>query len=208
MGIQANYHLNVASPTQPDDRQTCSLLKLHGSANWATCTGCGTAFIVPGKITEHPADFRSLRCGACGDDPVHILLIPPSWDKSEYRELLKRVWAKAIEELSAATRICIIGYSLPEVDAFFKYLLTLALSENHRLYKLIVVDYGPDAMEVLATTRNRSPVEERYRSLLDPLFQERRFSFHPEGFVSFLANHQTCLDLGRGEMISGNFRQV
>ena len=104
------------------------------------------------------------------------------------------VWAKAVAELKAATRICIIGYSMPPTDLFFKYLLTIALSQNRGLDKLIVVDLG-----------EKSPVEERYHQMLDSVFRERRFSFREDGFEYFFGSGNSALPvLGRGEMLGGN----
>ena len=121
------------------------------------------------------------------------MLIPPSWDKSEYRELMKPIWSKAVEELKLASRICIIGYSMPPADSFFKYLITLALAENHNLYRFIVVDKNPN-------------IAARYKNLLEPLFRERRFfPFDDQvGFVSFLSDGRSCAELGRGELVWGN----
>jgi hypothetical protein len=130
-------------------------------------------------------------------------LIPPSWDKSEYQTITATVWAKAVDELRSATRICIIGYSMPQSDLFFKYLLTLALSQNHRLFKLVVVDLvQPPAPEPFEQgVKSISNLESRYQELLNPLFRGRRFSFHPEGFEQFICTGQARPVLGRGEVL-------
>jgi hypothetical protein len=105
-------------------------------------------------------------------------------------------------ELSKATRICVIGYSMPETDTFFKYLLTMALSRNHQLYKLIVVDFS-DKRSALgkAISNSESPLYSRYESLLDPLFKSRRFRFFDDGLDRFLVSHISRAELGRGELL-------
>jgi hypothetical protein len=50
-----------------------------------------------------------------------MLLVPPSRDKSEYSEIMRPVWKRAVDALETATHICVIGYSMPETDAFFKF---------------------------------------------------------------------------------------
>jgi hypothetical protein len=192
--IQPDYRLDhslLQALDLPAAERKCLVLKLHGSANWG---GCGESVLVlPGKVTDSPREFRSQMCERCHKQLFQPLLIPPSWDKSEYHSIMTPVWAKAVAELKAATRICIIGYSMPPSDLFFKYLLTMALAENHGLYKLLVVDSG------------KTLLEERYQQLLDPVFRERRFSFFSNGFEFFFGSGGGALSaLGRGEMLGGN----
>jgi len=192
----------------PDARAQCVLLKLHGSSNWGVCGNClGEIVVLQGKITDSPRQFQSERCGKCGKQGFQPLLIPPSWDKSEYQGIMTRVWASAVAELRSATRVCIIGYSMPQSDLFFKYLMTLALSQNHGLYKLLVVDKpkSPQASSEEEMSPAPAELEGRYRDLLDPLFRERRFSFYPHGFEVFIGSgNHACVALGRGEMLGGN----
>lgn len=194
-GIEPNYYIQEDAgfvDAGAGSRRACSVLKLHGSTNWGICSKCqNTVVIQKAKVTESFEEFRNQQCAECSALGFQPLLIPPSWDKSEYRQVMQRVWKKAVEELSSATRICVIGYSMPEVDAFFKYLLSLALSENHSLYKFIVVDIKPE-------------LKSTYERLLDPLFQSRRFSFFERGFVHYMVHHETLGQLGRGEWVVGN----
>src|SRR5258708_7124572 len=134
------------------------------------------------------------------------MLAPASWDKTEYQDILQPVWSQAVSELQRATRICIIGYSLPESDAYFKYLLTLGLSENHGLYKFIVVDLAPRSLsmfnsEIAQPSRLTKTLRERYEELLEDLFKERRFSFHDEGLWQWTQTGSILQELSRGEMI-------
>jgi hypothetical protein len=114
--------------------------------------------------------------------------VPPSWDKTEHRDILTPVWAKALEELKAAKRICVIGYSMPKSDAFFKYLMALALAENDRLSNLIVVDID-------------RTVEARWKEVLEPMFVQRRFDFHTEGLTGYVLDEENLRQLGRGEAL-------
>jgi hypothetical protein len=197
VGVTAEYHLppelTLLEDSSPSG-QRCSVLKLHGSTNWGICVNCGKQVVVLGeKVTASPAEFSERRCSNCKEQQFQPLLIPPSWDKSEYRQIMKPIWTEAVEQLKHAARICVIGYSMPEADAFFKYLLALALSENHNLYKLIVVDKNPQ-------------IAARYENLLDQTFRERRLSLHVNegGLVAFLHSGAFRVELGRGEVTGGN----
>ncbi len=211
LGAEPSYHVKHESRADArgaGGRNSIDLLKLHGSANWGICTKCRDDItILPEKLTHDPHGFRALVCPNCKASAYHLLLIPPSWDKSEYKDIIGRVWAKALEGLSKATRICIIGYSMPEADAFFQYLLTLALSKNDHLYKLIVVDRMDSrtarTVNAESSARTIHSLEARYRSMLDPMFQERRFSFHASGIEGFLGSDRALTELGRGEAVSG-----
>src|SRR6266853_277698 len=214
LGVKANYHLDANLVTMDETEtmsraETVDLLKLHGSTNWGICSKCDKHVIVLSeKLTDDPYLFRTQTCPGCNESAYRLLLVPPSWDKSEYQSIMKGVWSKAVEELRTATRICVIGYSMPHADAFFEYLLTLALSQNDGLYKLIVVDLvEPQRQSSILDVPVETPpgeVESRYRKLLDPMFQERRFSFYKGGVTDFLGNGNRALhDLGRGEAVSG-----
>jgi len=181
------------------------ILKLHGSANWIVCDKCRQIQVLTQKLASLSDDLSDVACKACGINATQLLLVPPSWDKSEHQESLSEVWKKAVEELQSATRIFVIGYSIPESDAFFRFLMTLALSQNHRLYRMEVIDFKsqsnvPMFSEIISNETN--PVEKRYRELLEPLFASRRFSFDDGGFEMFLSNSSISQRLGRAEKIA------
>jgi hypothetical protein len=207
-GIEANYGLDpniFADQRDLVDKERFEILKLHGSTNWGICGRCNKrGVILSQKVTDSPSEFRNRKCPACNESFVP-LLIPPSWDKSGYAEIIAPVWKRAVDELKLATRICIIGYSIPETDAFFKYLITMALAGNHQLYKLIVVDYRapiyphPRSLDVVG--RKRDLVKGRYLKLLDKLFRTRRFFYFDEGFIPFLREWSSRRHLDRAEML-------
>jgi len=171
------------------------LLKLHGSTNWAVCE-CNQIHVLGQKATADPEAFRSRRCCRCQRTGLRLLLVPPSWDKSEYSGIMRPVWSKAVNAIKSATRICVIGYSMPETDAFFKFLLALGLAENDRQYKLIVVDYVSGG----SASPQQNNVEARWRGMLEGIFVGRRFDFVPFGFAQFIGGSVQYL-LHRGEQI-------
>lgn len=103
---------------------TVAVLKLHGSMNWGN-TGR--------KITVYNRyDSQNL-------DKTPPLLIPPTWRKV-FRKELALTWDGAINALSTATRIIVIGFSLPPTDVHFKYLLAAGLQRNISLRELTFVN--------------------------------------------------------------------
>jgi len=109
------------------------LLKLHGSVSWSMCAKCRK--IRPFTLKEYleknklyPGDevlrfdfgrrFQDESC--CGEQlRPQPVIVPPTWNKSSYHEVLSAVWATAARELSEADNIFVAGYSLPETDVFF-----------------------------------------------------------------------------------------
>ncbi|HEB36535.1 hypothetical protein LCGC14_0896090 [marine sediment metagenome] len=156
-GIPYNYCL-------PHSKNKIKLIKLHGSINWGICSKCKQ--IMPIDFTKFFTKFRpSLQPGLSPDQiPIRIgskignffhsggcraklkdipLLIPPTWNKTDYHHYIKVVWKQAAIELSEAENIFIIGYSMPETDLFFKYLLGLGtINPIKRLRKFWV--FNPD----------------------------------------------------------------
>jgi hypothetical protein len=107
------------------------------------------------------------------------LLVPPTWNKAEHHRTIERVWRHAARELATARNIIVIGYSLPETDAFFRYLYALGTVSDTRIERFWVVD--PD---------ETNEVRDRFRALLGPTALSR-FEMFPlkfdhvvhEGFI-------------------------
>lgn len=181
-GVHADYALD-----EHVARDAVPLLKLHGSLNWAHCPELET--IVPWtmnayfqkyhwdmfsdsthfvrlQISQHLANFIYME-KAVTPEPV---LIPPTWNKVEHHRNLAGVWRRAATELGDAENIVIIGYSLPETDAFFKYLFALGTVGSNPLKRFWV--FNPDSS---------GAVESRFRGMLGP-GAIARFRYFPEKF--------------------------
>ncbi|MDQ1591620.1 MAG: hypothetical protein QOG71_2247 [Pyrinomonadaceae bacterium] len=103
------------------------ILKLHGSINWATPDNLNEMVKVYGSYDDVRA--RGER----------ILLLPPTWRKA-FGGHLTGIWETALKAISEATRIIIIGFSMPPTDTHFKYLIASGLRDNISLRKLIFVN--------------------------------------------------------------------
>jgi hypothetical protein len=152
------------------------LLKLHGSIGWRQCPKCN--HVVPevgpqldryARVAEMSwSDLRShagARAVCCGEMiDGGAVIVPPSWNKSEYRSSLVNVWRHAAQELAEATSIFVAGYSLPQTDSFFKYLYGLGTASDTLLERFWVFDPNEQ-------------VHERFRALLGPGARARFRSF-------------------------------
>lgn len=143
----------------PDNR--VPLLKLHGSVNWASKAAGASS------LTSF-ASYEALR-----ETRLIPELVPPTWRKSVSPQLAG-VWAQARVEISRATRIVIIGFSVPSTDLHFKYLLAAGLRQNVSLREIVFVN--PD----------RAYVEGRASELFGDLKMRPIVRVVPVGVESFV----------------------
>lgn len=170
-GARVDYAL-----PQDDDKGTFKLLKLHGSLNWGKCSNENCGLIVPwhldhffqnhfyddwgnemkrvildiaSRLTEH----KHVKCNnILNPEPV---IVPPTWNKTEYHGALGEVWAQAGKELSEAENIIVIGYSHPVSDSFFRYLFALGSVGDANIKRFWVFDPAEG-----------NEVESRFRELI------------------------------------------
>lgn len=115
--------------------------KVHGSANWLYCENCKSLFYDLGEklaVTQwaslrdsdmealglqvHVPDNRGARCPNCGCvTGTHIATF--SYHKSYRTHVYSSVWYEAERILASAGRWVFVGYSLPETDYEFRFLL-------------------------------------------------------------------------------------
>ena len=173
LSVKPDY--GIMDATYPEEIATLpfriGLLKLHGSANWLRCTASCTArvLILGGGPAARLGYPYGDPCPLCGQ-PREPLIVPPTWAKAGHREMLDPVWGRALRALQEAGRIFIIGYSMPDTDTFFQYMLGLALAKNEGINEVIVVN----------TNRH---VLDKYGRLFQQHFRERRLV--PENKSSF-----------------------
>jgi hypothetical protein len=143
-------------------RNAVPVLKLHGSVNWASARDnadrllqLGDRFDTMKEGGPTPDAFAPLLLGQRREELLqkdyvlifgdydrrntNPLLVPPSWQKVLTGGLSK-VWDWAVGELRSATRVILLGYSIPATDQHFKYLLAAGLQDNISLRKIFVVN--------------------------------------------------------------------
>ncbi len=159
----------------PLRRGDVQLLKLHGSLNWAVEKE--SQRVRPLDLRDYlqhyaPSGYREQKSikvpigtqlveyfsrFAKTDVLPEPVIVPPSWNKADYHHALSDVWASAAKNLSEAEFVFIIGYSLPETDAFFRHLYALGSVGTAALRRILI--FNPD---------DSGATDDRFRGLLGP----------------------------------------
>jgi len=186
------------------DQQTevhLRILKLHGSVNWvirrlknsadmdkipqSEAHRIKTANRVIQDLRKFP-DYTELRKASMA--PV---IVPPTWQKGAVLHLAN-VWNDAVKALCTATRVVIIGYSIPPTDTHFKYLLAAGLQDSISLRKVYFVN------PALKDDENHCPLKQRMLSVFRrEHFEQGVIEFVPEGVRGFLSDSAWRRSIGR-----------
>ncbi len=175
--VEMSPDYGIESSTNPNN--SIPVYKLHGSLNWAIDKETNTIYPLP--IDQYISSISKIQSkGSIGKISIgsqlknyfskhhnkevreEPLIVPPTWDKGIYYELLSKIWSRAASHLGEAKSIFIIGYSLPETDMFFRLLYALGTIGPFPLEKIIV--YNPD---------DSGEVDRRFRGMLGPGAVER-----------------------------------
>ncbi len=132
------YSLGFEHKGAKKNTEGTRVLKLHGSMNWAVPKGSRTTIQV----------FENYRTVVLEGLSPH--LVPPTW-KKDSRGAFDAIWSESLKALSNATRVVIIGFSIPPTDLHFKYLLAAGLQNNYSLREIVFVNPG----EGLSLVKNR-----------------------------------------------------
>lgn len=125
------------------------ILKLHGSFNWLVCPRCQRIMVdwhEDISINElGGVDANKKFCRFCKnenermDDPIlQSLFITPTFLKELSTINIKNIWHNAFIELSEASKIVFMGYSFPDADFEFRYLLKKALHPDCKVEVVLV----------------------------------------------------------------------
>lgn len=173
------------------------VLKLHGSVNWTVLRPSVSGendflnFSPDEGFNVYP--FGSYK--EVMDQPdATPLLLPPTWRKV-FGGALARVWDKSVKAIAEATRIIVVGFSLPPTDIHFRYLLAAGLQDNISLRDFIVVNYAGDKDEE-KRTRQVQLVEENFNCIFQPLFRDS-LKWHFNGARHFFGNLGTLDSIDR-----------
>lgn len=169
------YRYGVDEKLSNDERL---ILKLHGSLNWINCDKCGPVNRHD-KILTYESDSKE-TCPLCQSKKIEPILIPPLIYKDSYYndqfygELVRESWALASEELSKATKIIFIGFSLADDDAYAQELFKLSLNMNQ--------NENLDCLVVNRTCTNE--LKKRYESV----FVNKKHMFKELTLVDYVRN--------------------
>lgn len=119
-----------------------SLLKVHGSLNWLYCPACRLVRLTPNekgvvRLVYSPATAACPECSTT----QQAVIVPPTYFKNLTSPHLAQVWLRAEHMLAQCERLVFCGYSFPEADIFFKYLLKRATMRRPRVEVIVVNDH-------------------------------------------------------------------
>jgi hypothetical protein len=129
-----------------DPSATFELLKLHGSLSWYWSSGDQTGLSIqrwnlPGKFNVlYGEDVEARNRYLFGREPY---VVPPAATKSSYLSdpLIRELWRRAARALASASRIVLVGYSVPQADQSLGGMIAEAI--RGRQVELEVVDLKP-----------------------------------------------------------------
>lgn len=155
------------------------ILKLHGSVNLGF------------SESVKPVVFASY--GDVLENNMGPDLVPPTWNK-RLTSHLEDVWSCAVNKLKTATRIIVLGFSMPTTDIQFKYLLGAGLKENISLREIVFINSDSEAL--------KKRVLDVFRS---EHIDKHKIRFEDLAFSTFLAHGRTHL-IGRPIIIDPPWR--
>jgi NAD-dependent SIR2 family protein deacetylase len=170
------------------DVQTTQVIKLHGSVNWFTAKNTtiaksNTFFLtkqMEGWLCKAPdIQYRALLDEICKGraatfEDIQPAIVPPMLGKASVLPIIAEQWHRAIQAITDAKYIFVIGYSFPETDAFMKRMISQGLSDNHDIRKVYIVDNGP-----------RDIWQQKLTALFAPTFLQTRVRFINFGAGNF-----------------------
>jgi hypothetical protein len=187
-GVDIDYGLPAAPKPK---RDSIRLYKVHGSLNWRLEPNSHDVTAVPVSPlpTRHYWDRFGLDSPAeRAIDTMELLegpgawggrihptpvIVPPTWNKGVYQEMLKTVWREASAAFASAENIFVIGYSLPVSDQFFRSFYALSTISDSIVERFWLFDPAPG-----------QEICDRFGSLLGPAILGRsRFMHHRVRFA-------------------------
>jgi hypothetical protein len=109
------------------DKSVVEVLKLHGSINWALVGKTENKLKIFGSYTD------------VYDSNLIPELIPPTWNKAFQNQQIELL-NKAVDTIRTATRIILIGFSVPLTDLYFRFMISAGLQGNISLRKIVFVN--------------------------------------------------------------------
>jgi|ERR1041385_2450209 hypothetical protein len=121
----ANYGTYPHTWQLPREGRSVPLYKIHGSLNWLYCSACTSLEIAADRKSAADIAYRPAPCKRCSSTLAPIV-IPPSYFKALTNIHLHTIWNRAEQMLRTAKRLIFCGYSFPDADLHFKYILKRA----------------------------------------------------------------------------------
>jgi hypothetical protein len=130
-------HTSFMRPDKPKAPQLATVLKLHGSVNWAIASDKSL------RTVDRLEDFQA-------NEWLPLIATPGATKAGYCGSHLKPLWDEALKALSEAQTIVFVGYRFPPSDAEARTRLLRAIGANKNPYLKIHLVLGPEV--------NTSPV--------------------------------------------------
>ncbi|GAB3934921.1 SIR2 family protein [Mucilaginibacter myungsuensis] len=133
-------------------RYNVKILKLHGSLNWLQCPKCQRLYVKYYKNFNGGYVFDRKYCRHCAKNfkmenhKSNLLLtnmVMPTFLKNLDNVQNKLIWQNAGVELSEATKVVFLGYSLPQADFEFKQLLSRMIRPDAKIEAVLIENDNP-----------------------------------------------------------------
>jgi NAD-dependent SIR2 family protein deacetylase len=133
-------------------RYNTKILKLHGSLNWMQCLRCQRLYVKYYKRWNGGYVFGKKYCRHCDknfgvkNEKSNLLstnLIMPTFLKNLNNVQNKLIWQNAGIELSEASKIVFLGYSIPQADFEFKQLLSRMIRKDVEIEAVLISADNP-----------------------------------------------------------------
>ena len=179
------------------------ILKLHGALNWLTCVNCHRLFysyeenIGIRQFFQNPNNAKCKYCESCYSTTtiekpeigLKCQLGTPTMLKNLDDVNLRNIWKCAFIELSEANKIVFIGYSFPQADYEFRYLLKRALNPQAKVEVVLAPNDNPDYYREI---QNQNIIERIYDFLPANRYHaffgkdENKIKFYYEGLEGYM----------------------
>lgn len=167
-GLQYDYGLGTGVVSPEPVVRFC---KLHGSLNWADrgSTSPLEEVAAPGGFADaamlqrmgiERVPRRSQEWLERFDPKALPFIVVPTESKLEHRRRIAPIWKVAADELSGASAVVVVGYSLPPTDVFFRYFYGLG-------------SIGPKWPEAWIVVNSDGEAIRRFRDLLSRSLESR-----------------------------------
>lgn len=185
------------------------LLKLHGSMNWLNCPKCQRLFIAFYEKIAELGIYKDKKCHHCAknfikennadSNTLRSDLIMPTFLKDLTNFQIKLIWQNAGVELSEASKIVFIGYSLPSADYELRQLFARMIRHEAEIEVVMQSEDIEDIEDIDKRTKIKKSYEEilkeqtnikdsnadilkRYRTF----FGKRKVTPIPKGVVNYI----------------------
>lgn len=165
--------------------------KIHGSINWHTCPSCNRVFVDNSGVLKPQFESNSIQCRFCSNIfskleqdnfrgiKLNPFMIYPTYLKDIKNLQFKMLWENFGTELSEASHLIFIGYSLPAADYEIRLALLRKVPDD---CKVTVVTFEDDQSKSSDLKMKDNVIEKTYRGL----FGDREIKFYKSGVEAFV----------------------